>query len=178
MEIIKKLGIIVAVDILFIWAWIDSMLLDSSVSIVIIFFIPFLIILNLVIGVILKARRNAWANAILLNSIISSVIFYNFFVFAIRKQVSDNYKSFYFSRDGQNYELILNVIKGDYTNNESFEVYGRGKGSSWGIGLAGRYSVKEDTLILLTDSSKTMKVSNDILFDYPKVGDTIKLRTN
>lgn len=173
---LKKLSIILVVDLVVIWLWVSCMHLDPSVAIYLIFCIPFCFTINLIAGFILKAVNNPWANSIFLNSIISSVIFYYIFTHDIQSGVDGSYRNMYFQKSNHAYNIMFNLSNGQFYDSSEYEFYKLDNGGSSTIGVRGRYYMRNDTIVLFMDSGKVMKIFNHTLSDYPEKGDTLNLR--
>jgi hypothetical protein len=173
---LKRLIILFAIDLAISLVWIKSLDLDPSVAIYLIFCLPTLFIVNAVLGILLKVLRKSWANAILLNSLINPVCFYFLFVNEINSGVKSSYKNVYFQKNSLDFNIVLNTSGGNLYDSSEFEFYKIDNSGSWTIGVRGRYFLKKDTIILITDSSKVMKIHDHILYDYQNLGDTLKIR--
>jgi len=101
-----------------------------------------------------------------------------FFNAATEKHVNDNYKTFYFSRNKMDYELVFQLKDGLFKDDLEFNFCELQKGSSSTIDLDGRYLSKGDTILLTTKRGKEMKVSKMVLLDYPALGDKTKLNAS
>lgn len=174
---LKQQLIILLLDFILIWFWVQSIHPEPSISIALIIFIPVIIVINIIAGFVLIIFKSKWSNSLFINTIFSPIIFYFFFTTAIQKGIDDNYKSFYFQKDNKNFEITFKVNNGKVSDSLFYDFYGLGDGSSWTIGISGHYRINKDTILMWTDSGRLMKMYNLILFDYPKKGDTIKIRT-
>ncbi len=139
----------------------------------IIVYVPFLFIINMVIGIVLKIFKNKWGNIFLINSILSSTIFLFLFNSAITYSEDSMYKDFYFKNGNKKYFISLILNDGKYENNSDFNLCELEDGSSSGI-MMGNSVTYRDTLFLKSNG-KQMLICKNTLFDYPQKGNKIQL---
>lgn len=174
---IKQLIVITVVDVVLLGLFVYSTNPDPSIAIGIIIIIPIIFLINIFIGIVLKALKNKWANVILINSIIASLVFNELCSFAIERQTALNYKTFYFRDSDKDYELNFVLEKGKFKDSLTYEIYERISAGSITMGFGGRYKIKNDTLLLIDDSSinKNMKMFGNALYDYPETGKKVNI---
>ncbi len=170
---IKKLFIICLIDLILLGIFVFRIHPSASVSIMIIVYVPFLFIINMVIGIVLKIFKNKWGIPFLLNSILSSIIFFFLFNYAITYSEDSMSKSFYFKNGNKKYFIDLTLNDGKYENNSDFNLYELEDGSSSGI-MMGYYVTYRDTLFLKSNG-KQMLIYKNTLFDHPQKGNKIQL---
>jgi hypothetical protein len=179
----RRLITVIAIDIVtvFVWDyWANSIHADQEQSIGVLAIIPAFTLLSGVVGVIfLLIRKRAWANALFANMIFALLIFLAVFRYEFWKQQHDRYRTFYFTDAGKTYSIILNLNKGRLQNGLTYAVYERvSEYGNSGTNLDGKYTERNDTIIMTSDSGKIMKIFNMTLLDYAHPGDSKELRDN
>lgn len=174
---IKRLLVIILIDLAVIWIWVKSIHPDPGISIALLYYIPVLVVTHIIAGVVLKICKNVWANPVLINAILSAAIFYFFFTLAIQLQVNSISKNFYFKRNDSIFQISLSLNPLEPEDSLRYQFYRFGEGTSRTIGVDGHYYANNDTLFLSTKQGRVMKIYNFHLFDYPKKGEIIRLRS-
>jgi hypothetical protein len=177
---LKKILIAAFIDIIVItiWAyWANSIYIEPMAGIGVILIIPALIILSGVIGFVLNLRENEWGKPILINMFIAFAIFIGVFKYQSWKQQHDNYLTFYFSYNDKIYSVTLYLNDAELQDGSRYNIYERlGEYANAGTDLDGSYTTKNDTLILISEKGKVMKIFGSTLFDYPEKGELVSLR--
>jgi len=168
------LAVIVVVDLFVLIPGADSVSNDPSIAIGLIFYIPGLVIVNIVIGLLSLVFKRKWALPIFLNAIIAPIIFYNAYTYTAQRHRDSRLKTYYFESGHKHYMLDIDLDNGKFTDSLEFEFYGLGKSSSWSIGLSGHYTVNHDTLILPSDSLQ-LKVLGLELYGFPGAAGRVKM---
>ena len=140
--------------------WVYKIDPEPSMSIALLFGIPFIFVANLLLALLLflfyafvtKDKDNHYPAILALNSVISPIIFYLFFVYATDRNVAKIYKAYPFSADNKKYKLAFDLVKGNFSDNDRFNIYEVEDGGEIGI-LLGRYYVIKDTVFLVNDTS-------------------------
>ena len=177
---LKRLIIAIFIDIglIVLWDyWANSIHVEQEAAIGVIFIVPALIIVSGVVGLFLKFKNKVWGNVILVNVIIAFAIFFGVFKYEGWKQQHDRYLEFYFTDNGKIYNITLNLNKAQLQNGLTYNVYEiLGEYGNFGTDLDGTYTKNNDTIILISDKGKVMKIHRKTLLDYPKKGDITALR--
>lgn len=99
MNTILKTILLIALDFILIWLWLDDMKPDVSSSIIIIILVPFVFLLNLIIGVILYfSKKKTFAVIFLVNAFVSSIIMVHLFDYEIDRGVSNSLDQWEFQK--------------------------------------------------------------------------------
>src|SRR5690606_23364037 len=101
------------------------------------------------------------------NVFIAFTIFIGVCKYEFWKQQHDNYLTYYFSYKSKIYNLTLKLNKTHFQNELTYNIYERlGEYGNARTDLNGRYTKKNDTLILTSDKGKVMKIFGNTLFDF------------
>ncbi|WP_316632988.1 hypothetical protein [uncultured Flavobacterium sp.] len=154
-------------DFLIIWLWVNQMNPDPSVSIGILILVPFVIILNLIIALILFFTYRKFTSLFLINSIIAGILMYYLFIKGIDRYQNEKLESWEFYLQDTTYVITHWKIEKTFSIIESTN-----PGSS-DVFLEGKF-IEKDESYLTTDSTK-YKIKNGYLFGFRNVTDSIKL---
>lgn len=164
----KKYILIFSIDIILILFWIIFNKPDQSESIVGIFIIPAIFIINIIIALIFFFIDRFKALLFLINSIIAPIIFFLLFMSWYKFEEWDNYRQYYFDKNGVHYELTIYKKVNQYYISEIEPGFSRGL-------LDNTYKVSKDTTFLENDTVKIFLI-NDVLFGFPEQNDKIELK--
>lgn len=159
MKIFLKILGLTILDYLLIWFWVKKMNPEPSISIAIIYLVPFVFAINIVIGIILLLFKNNNSKLFLVNSIIASILMFWIFGNGIRRHQDQRLDSWEFTKK----DTIFRIVKWEET--KTFDMsYSLTPGSSWGF-LTGNWIIKNDTLILRAEKYN-MYIFNDLLINF------------
>jgi len=158
--LLKKFAIILLADVIILGYWVYKIHPDPSISIALLFFIPFIFVINLLLALlvflffefILKQKDNQYSSILAVNSVISPVLLFLFFGYATDRNVADRLRSYPFTVNNKKYELTFDLINGNFFDNSRFNIYELEDGGERGIMLGKYYQVK-DTVFLDNDTS-------------------------
>jgi hypothetical protein len=165
----KILGLLI-IDFTLIWFWIYKMDPDPSSSIVIFVFIPFLFVLNLIIGgIFFFMKKKEYFKLFLLNGILSSFIFFYLFGKGIDRHQNNRLESWNFKKADSTFRLT----RWKKTNEFSMS-YSLNPGSSWGF-LDGKCTDKNGEWHLTSNLFEMKIINNEKLIGFRNKTDTIKM---
>lgn len=168
MKMLLQFFVLACVDFLLIWLWVRQMDPDPSVSIGLLFLVPAVFVVNIIIAIILAFIKKQYSGLFLINSIISSILMYILFVAGIDRHQKKRLESWNFKIKDTTYEIIHWKLENTFNISQSTN-----PGSSWGF-LDGTFLAKGKDYYLRTDSTQFV-IRNNVLYDFRKKGDTLKL---
>lgn len=167
--IYKILGIII-IDFGLIWLLVYQMNPDPSISIGILLLVPFVFIINIIIGGILHfLKKKKSSKLFFINSILSSIIMFYLFGKGIDRYQNKRLESWEFTK----VDSIFRLTRWKKTNEFSMS-YSLNPGSSWGF-LDGKCIEKNGNWYLTSDSLKMEIIDGEKLIGFRNQTDTIKL---
>lgn len=83
MKLLIKLVLLTIIDFIIIWFWLKENEPDPSSSLVLLLLIPYVILINLLIALVLYFIKREYTKAFVINSFISAVLMYFLFINAI-----------------------------------------------------------------------------------------------
>lgn len=168
-SVIRIIGITI-IDFGLIWLLVNHIDPDSSVSIALIYLIPFVFILNLLIaGIFSLFKQKEYSRLFLIYSVIASILMYNLFNQGIDKHQNRILESWEFHKADTTFLLKR------WKNSDEFSMsYSLSLGSSWRF-LYGNYSLKNNEWILKADTIE-MKINGNKLIGFRTLEDTIEMR--
>jgi hypothetical protein len=170
MKILYKISGIIIIDFGLIWLWVYQMNPDPSISIGIFLLVPFVFIINLIIGGILYfLKKKESSKLFFINSILSSIIMFYLFGKGIDRHQNNRLESWEFIKVDSTFRLT----RWKKTNKFSMS-YSLNPGSSWGF-LDGKCIEKNGTWHLTSDSLKMKIIDNEKLVGFRNATDTIKM---
>lgn len=131
--------------------------------------VPFVFILNLIIGVILLFAKRAYSAMFFINCISSSFITYWLFTSEISRQAKAAYDIWLFDRQDTTFRIDKSNKDTEFSMSYSFH-----PGSSWSF-IDGQYTQHKDTLWLKADSV-TMFIYKDKLYNFRQSNKPITLK--
>lgn len=165
----KILGLVV-IDFGLIWFWVYQKDPDPSVSIGIIFLVPFVFVLNLIIaGVLFFIKKKEFSRIFLINSVISSIMMFYLFGEGIDRHQYNLLEEWTF----QKADTTFSLVRWKQTNEFSM-TYSLRPGSSWGF-MDGTYENQNGIWILNVDSLTMVIDKSDNLIGFRNPTDSIEM---
>ncbi|PSG90901.1 hypothetical protein [Aurantibacter aestuarii] len=168
---IIKYGIeLLILEIILLGFWSYQMEPDPSVSIGIVIIVPFLFVLNIIIGILFYFFKSKLSHLFFINSIVCPLIFFgiwNLWFMNYHDRISERFD---FVIGEKNYEISLSK-KSDYFSIS--DMTNQPNGSTTGL-FFGKYERKTDT-INLTDGETKMFIIKKKLIGFPEKPNEIKL---
>jgi len=129
MKIFYRILVLAIIDFGLIWLWVYKMNPDPSISIGIFLFVPFVLILNLIIGGILfYLKKKEYSKLFFINSIIASIIMFYLFGNGIDRHQNNRLESWEFKKADSTFRLIRWKKTDEFSMSCSLR-----PGSSWGF---------------------------------------------
>ena len=162
--------VLLMIDIVFIWFYVDHVDPSPSVSIAIIYLVPFVFLLNLVIsGLLFVFKLKQYSRLFLINSIIASFLMYFLFGKGIDRHQGRIFESWKFEQS----DTIFTITRWKTTNRFSMD-YSLYPGTSMGF-LNGDCILSDDVWFLKSDSIE-MRIEKNNLIGFRLPCDTIKIK--
>lgn len=150
MRTFLKLCALILIDYILIWYFIYSADPDPSSSLLVIIYVPFVVLINLIVCIILAVKKKNDINIFFLNAIISGFLMYYIYSAGIDRHQNRMYEAWSFQREDTTFNITL--TKAD----QSFDIfYSVHPGSSLGY-LFGHCITRDNAKILLSDSLELM----------------------
>jgi hypothetical protein len=163
-----RIALLTIIDFGIFWLWIKQLDPDPSISIGIIIIVPFVIILNLIVALLLYFFKREYASLFVINSIISGILMFYLFEKGIDRHQNERIESWKFEIQDTTFVIHHWKLESTFSISESSNA-----GSSTGF-LDGKFSKKGNEYFLTTDSAK-YKIKRDYLFGFRNSSDSIKL---
>jgi hypothetical protein len=154
----------IIIDILVIAAWVLYFKPSDDKTIVLVFIIPFVFLVNLVIGCIVYFIKKYYTPFFLINAFISSIMIFLFFTWYIKIDNIKNYESWEFLINNTNYEISFYIPTED--NSYSLVILCNGWSRAYDRGI---YHVKNDTVFFLSTDSCKYYIYGDTLYDFENI---------
>ena len=168
----KTIFIILIIDIIIIGSWILYIRPESSGSLVLIYAIPFLFLVNLVIAVIIFFIKKYYTPFFILNAFLSSIMLFCFFVLYTKIDIKKDYTSWNFRIDNINYEISYSSFH-DANNYWAGIVHGDGFYQGYDMG---KVKKQNDTIYFFSkDSSERYYIYKDYLYNFKGI-DKIRIQ--
>lgn len=168
---IIKYGIgLLILEIILLGFWTYQMEPDPSVSIGIIIIVPFLFVLNIIIGILFYLFKSKLSNIFFINSIVCPLIFFgiwNLWFMSYHDRISERFDFVIGEKD---YEVSLSKKTDCFSISD---MTNKPNGSTAGL-YFGKYERKKDT-IKLTDGETKMFIVENKLIGFPIKPSEIKL---
>lgn len=169
-KVFKYSLILTIIDILVIWLWAINSDLGPGSAMVIYIVVPFVFIVNIIIGVILFFAKRVYSPMFFINCIVSPVITYWIFTLEMGNQYKGHFDHWNFNLQ----DTAFRITK--WNKYDEFSIsYSESPGSSTSF-LEGKCEQKKDTLLLIADSI-SMYIHNDKLYNFRKSKDPIALKS-
>ena len=170
MKTFYKVLALIIIDIGLIWFWVYQIDPDPCISIGVFLLVPFVFVLNLIIGGILfLAKKKDYSKLFFINSIIASIIMLYLFEKGIDRHQNNRLESWEFTKA----DSIFRLTRWKKTNEFSMS-YSLSPGSSWGF-LDGKCIEKSGDWYLTSDSLKRKIINDEKLIGFRNPTDTIRM---
>lgn len=156
------------VDYGIIWLWVKQMDPDPSITIAILFLVPFVVILNLIIALIFYFAKRELVSLFLSNSVIAGVLVVYLFSAGIDRHQNERIESLSFNIQNKTYEIIHWKLENTFSLSEI-----NGPHSSTGV-LDGKLTKKGTGYYLTTDTTEYI-IRNGYMYKFRNESDAIKL---
>lgn len=163
-----RIILLTVIDFVLIWLWVKQMNPDPSISIGIIILVPFVVILNLAIALILYFTKREFTSLFLVNSIIAGILTFYLFGKGIDRYQNERLESWKFKLQNTTYVITHWKLENTFSMSES-----NNSGSSTGF-LDGKFIKKENESFLTTDTTEFI-IKNGYLYKFRNENDSIKL---
>lgn len=165
-----KLVVLISIDFILIWLWVNQMNPDPSVSIALILLVPLIFVVNLIIsGVFYFLKKREYSRLFIINSVMASFIMSYLFQKGIDQYQENRFDSWEFTKADTTFLIIRWKETSDFDMS-----YSTSPGSSIGF-LSGKCETINDTYILTTDSTKYI-IKDRYLLGFRGVNDTIEIK--
>ncbi|TXE07944.1 hypothetical protein ES711_11005 [Gelidibacter salicanalis] len=157
-------------EITFLGLWTYQMEPDPSVSLGIIIIVPFLFVLNIIIGILFYIFKSKLSSLFFINSIVCPLLFFgiwNLWYMNYQDRISERFE---FVIGEKNYEVSLSK-KSEYFSIS--DMTNQQNGTTTGL-YFGKYEKKADS-IKLTDGETKMYIVKKKLIGFPEKPNEIKL---
>ena len=163
-----KIILLTIIDFAIIWIWVKQMNPDPSISIGILILVPFAVILNLIIALILYFTKKEFVSLFAVNSIISGILMFYLFGKGIDRYQNERLESWSFKLQNTTYVITHWKFENTFSMSES-----NNPGSSTGF-LDGNFIIKGNDYYLKTDSTEFI-IKDNYLYKFRNEKDSIKL---
>lgn len=161
--------VLALIDLLVIWLWTINSDLGPGSAMVVYIVVPFVFIINMIIGAILFFTKRVYSPLFFINCIVASAITFSLFTLEMNNQDKEHFDSWDFSLQ----DTTFSITKWNKYNEFSIS-YGENTGSSTSF-LDGKCEQKKDTLFLITDSIR-MYIHHDKLHNFRRSKNPITLK--
>ena len=168
MKFWTKITLLAIIDFIIIWFWVKQMNPDPSVSIGMLLLVPFVVILNLIIALILYFTKRELASLFVINSAISGILMFYLFEKGIDRYQNERLQSWEFKIQDTTYQIIHWKLESTFSMSES-----NNPGSSTGF-LDGKFTKVGNEYYLRTDSTEYI-IKNEYFYKFRNATDKIKL---
>jgi hypothetical protein len=169
MKFWTRIILLAIIDFVVIWLWVKQMNPDPSVSIGMILLVPFVVVLNLVIALILYFIKKEYALLFVVNSIISGILMFYLFGKGIDRYQNERAESWKFKIQDTTFFITHWKLENTFSISESTT-----PGSSTGF-LDGKFIKNGHDFYLTTDSTK-FEIKNEYFYGFRSSLDSIKLK--
>lgn len=146
---------------------------DPSVSIGLVLIIPFLFGLNIFFGLLYYLRKSKQiAAVVLVNSVISPMIFYFIWTFWYSGFSDRNYSRYSFGIESNRFEILLSKKSNDFS---IADITNQSNGTITEL-YYGKYQVKGDSILMMSFDYKMFILNNEELFNFPGDSSAISLQ--
>lgn len=163
-----KIILLTIIDFAIIWLLVKQMNPDPSISIGILILVPFVVILNLIIALILYFTKKEFVSLFLLNSIIAGILMFYLFGKGIDRYQNERLESWKFKLQNTTYVITHWKLENTFSMSES-----NNPGSSTGF-LNGKFITNGNEHYLTTDTTEFI-IKNGYLYKFRSERDSIKL---
>jgi hypothetical protein len=163
-----KIILLTIIDFVIIWLLVKQMNPDPSFSIGILILVPFAVILNLIIALILYFTKREFVSLFIFNSIISGILMFYLFGKGIDRFQNERLESWSFNLQNTTYVITHWKLENTFSMSES-----NNSGFSTGF-LDGNFIIKGNEYYLKTDSTEFI-IKDNYLYKFRNENDSIKL---
>lgn len=163
-----KIILLGVIDYALIWGWVKYLNPDPSVSVLSLFLVPFVVIINLIIAVAFYFFKSKNFALFVINSMISGFLMSYLFSEGIDRYQNERLESWEFKLNGITYHIIHWKTDRTFTMSKSKQA-----GSSTQF-LEGIFSRYENGYSLTTDSTE-FRIRNNYLYQFRNPADSILL---
>lgn len=163
-----RIILLILIDFAIIWLWVKQMNPDPSISIGILILVPFVVILNLIIALILYFSKREFVSLFVLNSIIAGILMFYLFGEGIDRYQNERLESWKFKLQNTNYEITHWKLENTFSMSE---INNPGSSTSF---LDGKFIKDGNKYYLKTDSTEFI-IKNNYLYKFRNENDSIKL---
>lgn len=163
-----NLIVLTIIDFIIIWVWVKQMNPDPSFSIGILIIVPFVVVLNLIIALILYFKKRQFASLFVINSVISGILMFYLFNKGIDRYQNERFESWKFKLKDKTYEITHRKLENTFGISESTN-----PGSSTEF-LDGQLTKKGNIYYLKTDTTEYL-IKNEYFYKFRNPADSIKL---
>ncbi|MCD1118458.1 hypothetical protein [Chryseobacterium turcicum] len=155
-------------DFAIIWLWIKQMNPDPSISIGILILVPFVVILNLIIALILYFTKREFVSLFVVNSIIAGILMFYLFGKGIDRYQNERLEIWSFKLQNTTYVITHWKLENTFSMSET-----NNPGSST-VFLNGKFIKKGNEYYLTTDTTEFI-IKNEYFYKFRTENDSIKL---
>lgn len=163
-----RIILLTIIDFVIIWLWVKQMNPDPSISIGTVILVPFVVILNLIIALILYFMKREFVSLFLVNSIIAGILMFYLFGKGIDKYQDERLESWNFKLQNTTYDITHWKLENTFSMSES-----NNPGSST-VFLCGKFIKKGNEYYLTTDTTEFI-IKKGYLYKFRNESDSIKL---
>ncbi|RNL51329.1 hypothetical protein [Pedobacter jejuensis] len=156
------------IDFAVIWLWVRQMDPDPSVSIGILLLVPFVVVLNLIIALILYFAKRELSILFVINSVIAGVLMYYLFGKGIDNHQTKRLESWKFKLQDTTYVITHWKLENTFSLSQSTS-----QGSSIEF-LEGKFTKKGNEYYLTTDTTEYL-IKNEYFYKFRNSSDSIRL---
>ena len=168
MKLWTKITLLTLIDFAVIWLWVRQMDPDPSVSIGILLLVPFVVVLNLIIALILYFTKRKLSILFVINSVIAGVLMYYLFGKGIDNHQNERLESWKFKLQDTNYVVTHWKLESTFSISQSTR-----QGSSTEF-LEGKFTKKGNEYYLTTDSIEYL-IKDEYFYKFRNSSDSIQL---
>lgn len=156
---VKEVFVLVLLDILIIWIWVKNENLGPGSAMVIYLVVPFVFVVNVIIGALLFFIKKEYSTMFFVNSIIASIVTNWLFTAELSNQSRSAYDSWAFNLEDTTFHI------NKLNDHDEFGIsYSNDGGSSIEF-MRGKYRQNKDTLMLKVDSGN-MYIHENKLYNF------------
>lgn len=168
MKTLFRIVLLSIIDFIVIWLWVKQMNPDPSVSIATLLLVPFVVVLNLLIALILYFIKRKFAHLFLINAMIAGILMNYLFVKGIDRHQNTAVESWEFKIGDTTYCI------GHWKADPTFSILESTMQGSSTEFLSGKFIKRGNEYHLTTDSTDYV-IKNDTLYRFRDPADSIKL---
>lgn len=168
MKMLIRIILLSLFDFAIIWLWVKNINPDPSFSIGMLLFVPFVVVVNLIIAAILFFKKRELAPLFAINSIISGILMFYLLGKGIDRYQNERYESWKFKIQDKTYTIT------HWKPESTFSIgVSTNPGSSTGF-LDGKLTKRGNKYYLTTDTTEYI-IKNHYLYQFRSPTDSIPL---